>query len=294
MLRVTDRMGSLTTSLNLAKNRYLNEVRQQEATTGLRVSRASDDPSGASTVINNDADQAAVEQSRDNLAVGIAELSAADTALDQASELLIKAKEIALSMANGNISASERKAAAIQISQLRSELIALGNTKHNGKYIFSGYETSTAAFTSAGVYAGDTNARQIWATPTMKLQASVTGSEAFTAAGGIDIIAALQTLSTALSANNLTGIAQGLDTMTNGQQQVLSARTKAGLYAGRMIELDSMLQDRKLDLSRNRANIADADITETLSELARAQQALNTTVQVSARVLASLTLVDKL
>lgn len=294
MIRVTDRMGSLTSALNMAKLRYQADMRQREATTGLRVSEASDDPTNATAAMRHDSDRAVVSQCRDNIATGMAELSAADTALGQIGDLLIRAKEIAITMANGDIGAPERQSAGGIISGLRKQVIALGNTKHDGKFIFSGYATGTQPFSSAGVFSGDDNVRNIRATDSLKLEASVSGAQALTTSGGVDVLGVLDSLSTALSANNITGIRQGLTNMDNAHKQVLTSQTTAGIRAARMIALDSMLDTRHLELTQNRANLADAELTETFSELARAQQALSTTVQISARVLSTVTLVDKL
>ena len=294
MMRVTNRMGALTANLNLAKLRYEADVRQREASTGLRVRDASDDPTAATAAMRYDADREVASQCRENLDGALAELTAADTSLGQISDLLIRAKEIAVSMSNDNMGAAERDTAAIVVSKLRSEVLALANTKHNGYYIFSGYSTDTAAFSSTGTFQGDDNVRNIWATDSLKVEASVSGAQALTTAGGTDVLGALANLSTALDNNNNTGIRQGLDTMDDCLKQVLSSRTTAGTHAARIIELESMMDSRELDLKMNRAEVADADLTETISEMARAQQALSYTVQIAARVISAVTLVDKL
>ena len=294
MMRITDKMGSLTANLNLAKLRADMDIRQREASTGLRVSEASDDPTAATAAMRYDSDREVASQCRENLDSALGELTAADTALDQVSELLIRAKEISISMANGNIGAAERDSAAIVVSKLRSEVIALGNTKHNGYYIFSGYSTDTAAFDSTGSFQGDDNVRHIWATDSLKVEASISGAQAFTTSGGTDVLTSLANLATALDNNNITGIRTGLDTMDACLKQVLSSRTTAGAHAARVIELESMMDTREFELKRNRSNVADAEMTETLSELARAQQALTYTVQIAARVISAVTLVDKL
>ena len=294
MMRVTDRMGSLTANLNLAKLRYETDVRQREATTGLRVSEASDDPVAAAAAMRYDADREVAAQCRENLDSALAELSAADTAMDHVGELLIKAKETALAMANGNVSATDRDSAAVVVKSLRAEVLSLANTQHNGKYIFSGYGTDTAAFDSSGTFQGDDNVRYIWATDSLKVEASVSGAQAFTTSGGTDVLTVLANLATALDNNNVTGIQTGLTTMDASLKQVLSQRTKAGTHSARIMELESMMDSREMELTQNRATVADAEITETLSELARAQQALNYTVQIAARVISATTLVDKL
>ena len=294
MMRVTDKMGSLAANLNLAKLRYDMDVRQREASTGLRVSDASDDPTAAAAAMRYDSDREVASQCRENLSDSLAELTSADTALGQISDLLIRAKEIAVTMATGSVGAAERASASTVVTKLRSEVMALGNTKHNGYYIFSGYSTDTATFDSSGSFQGDDNVRYIWATDSLKVEASVSGAQALTTSGGTDVLANLDTLATALDNNNITAIRAGLDTMDASLKQVLSSRTKAGTHAARTIEMESMMDSREFELKRNRANVADAEITETLSELARAQQALSYTVQIAARVISAVTLVDKL
>ncbi len=294
MLRITSKMASLTTVLDMAKAQSQLDDAQRKASTGLRVERPSDDPSSAAAAMRHDTDIDRVDQCRENITLAQAELGAADTALGQVTDLLIRARELTVQMASDTINATQRATAAVEISKIRDEVRALANTKHNGNYIFSGYETSTEAFSSAGAYQGDTNVRQIWATPSMKMDAAITGSEAFTVTGGIDVLGALQTLSTALSTDNITNIRASLTNLDTAQSQVLKAQAKSGIYINRMTELDSLLDSRKFELTSSRSDVADADITSTLTEMARAQQALSTAVSVSARVINSLSLVDKL
>jgi flagellar hook-associated protein 3 FlgL len=296
MLRVTDGMGVLSIWGDLQRIRERMELRQREATSGARVRAGSDDPAGAAGVLRTDAELAATRQCRSNVGQAEGELGSADTALGAVGDLLAQARELALAMANGSYTAEDRARAALEVQEIRRQLIALANTQHDGSHIFGGYITDRAPFDpTTGLPVGDVSGvRRVLATPTLVVEASVSGAEAFTVAGGRDIQADLTALATALSTSDLAAIGTAIDNLAADQTQVTTARAKAGVYMARLRGLGDLLDSRALELAEGRSRIADADIVETLSSLAQTQQALNGALQVSAQMLSKLTLVDKL
>lgn len=120
------------------------------------------------------------------------------------------------------------------------------------------------------------------------------GSAVFAPAGGQDVLATLSALSTALTNNDVAGINTGVGTTTSAQDQIISAQATLGTQSSRLTAQQSLLQDAALTLSTNRSKVADADPVESLSAMADAQQTLSRTLDVSARVLSTLSLVDKM
>jgi flagellar hook-associated protein 3 FlgL len=294
MLRITDKMSQLTSQLDLARSHYMLSVQQREATSGRRINQASDDPAGAANLVRIDDDLARVEQCQTTISRASAELDNAEDALVSVTDLLNKARETAIAMANGTYTATERVDAAEEVRQIRAQVIALANSRHDGAYVFSGYQTDTAAYDAAGIYGGDANTRRVLATPALEVEVSLCGSDVFNVAGGRDVLADLQTLADDLDNNNVTGVAAATSALGEGQEQITAARGRLGLMGDRLLSLDSILTTQTLQLQGDRSKIGDANAVETLSELARAQQALNATVKVSASVLSQLTLVDKI
>jgi flagellar hook-associated protein 3 FlgL len=295
MLRVTDGTGSLTARNDLTRIQLRLLARQREATSGLRINQASDDPAGAAAMMRTDDDAGAVTQCRANASRANGELLAADNALESVSELLGRARELALAMANGTMDASARAEAALEIRGLRDQAIGLANTELDGVHLFAGYETDQDPFDAAGNPVGViSDVRRVLAAPGLAVESSVSGAEAFTAAGGRDIFADLDALATAMAGNDVASVTAGVTTMAQAEAQVTAARAKVGIYSSRLYNIDDMLSTRSVRLQEDRARIADADAVQTLTGLAQAQSALNAALQVSAQMLSKLTLVDKL
>jgi len=293
-MRVTDNMGLLYTTGDMARNQAITYARQREASSGSRLNNASDDPAAAARLLLFDADIQEIQQCQSNISRSTGELDAADQALESATDLLIQARETALSMANGSMTAEERAQAAVEIQGIRDQLVGLANTQHDGIYIFNGHHTDAAPYDSAGAYVGDDHVRRILAAPGLTVEASVSAGETFTAAGGRDVFGDLDALHAALLSNDVAGIRAAAQNMGDDQKQVTGARAKVGLFTARLQAQGSILEARLVQVQENRSGVADADSIKTLTELAQASKALNVSLQVSAEMLSKLTLVDKL
>src|SRR6266404_6226470 len=119
----------LQTRLNLA---------QQQLSSGLRVSKASDAPSTVGDIFQTRADLARANQTDQNLGIVKAQVDAADTSLQQAVQLLQSAAVLGAQGADSTVSASTRNTLASQIQGLQSQLVALSRTQVDGVYILSG------------------------------------------------------------------------------------------------------------------------------------------------------------
>lgn len=294
MLRVTDKMGYLATQTDLTHRQQELAHSQRAATTGLRVERASDDPVAAAQLERTDAYLMMVEQCQSNIGRAQSELGAADTALGDATELLIRARELALAMANGTVGAEERATAAAEIDGLREQLIGLANTQHDGRHLFGGYRTDLPPVDSTGAVVGDPRERRVLASPDQVVEVSIGAAEAFAPGGGRDLFSDLDALAAALRADDAGAISQSAGHLKAGISQLTAARGKVGVYHARLDRLSAALESRSLTSTQERTELAEVDPVEAFSALARAQQALNAALQVSARVLDKLTLVDKL
>lgn len=131
---------------------------QQRLTSGKRVEKASDDPTGAaraeralSAIGRVDANQRALEASRNGMTL-------AEGALGDANEILQQIRETLVAAGNGTYSDSERNGLANKIEGLRSQLLSIANRADgSGGYLFSGQGAGNPPFldTNTGVvYSG--------------------------------------------------------------------------------------------------------------------------------------------
>lgn len=145
----------------------LNRTQMQLAANKKFLS-AADDPAAAARIIdlNQSIDQTTQYQSNINAVQQRLELE--DSVLQNAVNIMGRIKELSVQGLNATNSQADRNTIAEEMDGLNNELLGLANTKNaNGEYIFSGFKTDTAAFSSdttnpnAYIYSGDTNSRII-------------------------------------------------------------------------------------------------------------------------------------
>ena len=123
---------------------------QEMISTGKKLRKPSDNPTGIGMSTNFRADFSSYEQYMNNLEYAEDYLKASDGALSGINDILTKAREIAEYHASETSDSGTLAIATDQIQQLINQAFEIANTKVNGKYIFSGYKTDTQAFDNVG------------------------------------------------------------------------------------------------------------------------------------------------
>lgn len=127
---------------------------QDQVSSGKAVSRPSDDPIKHAQILNYDTTLAAADQYLRNIGDAEAWISTSEGAVSSAQDQLIRARELALQLISGTNSPEDRAYAAREVSEIFDHVVAVGNTVHDGRYVFAGYETSTRPFLAQGRYTG--------------------------------------------------------------------------------------------------------------------------------------------
>lgn len=270
----------------------------EQMSTGKRVNRPSDDPIAASQAVVVSQSQA--QNSQYTLARSFAtqKVSLEENVLGQVTTALQSAQEKIVYAGNGTLSDNDRNSLATDLQGIRDQLVNLANsTDGNGRYIFAGYKTDTAAFDQAtGEYAGgDTPiSQQVDSARTMQI--SHTGSdvfESFTSNAAPElgdatpeknmfkildnVIAALKT--------PVEGDQDKADQMTldidkanrglrNSLDNVLTVRADLGTKLTELSSLDSLGSDRALGLTQQMSDLVDVDWNSAISSYVMQQAAL--------------------
>ncbi|MBI3348453.1 MAG: flagellar hook-associated protein FlgL [Burkholderiales bacterium] len=132
---------------NLQRRQNSLQEQQKQLTSGKRIAQASDDPTGAAraeralaAIGRVDANQRALEASRNSMTL-------AESALGDANELLQQARETMISAGNASYSDAERKGLANKLQGIRDQLLAIANRPDGaGGYIFSGQGSANPPF----------------------------------------------------------------------------------------------------------------------------------------------------
>lgn len=136
-----------TTVSQLMRRQMEMQKSQVQLTSGKKVADASDDPTGASRIERSltsigriDANQRALEASRNSMTL-------AESALADASEILQQIREALVTAGNASYADAERQGLAAKIAGLRDQLLAIANRPDgSGGYVFSGQGASQPPF----------------------------------------------------------------------------------------------------------------------------------------------------
>jgi len=149
-------MNYIHTTQALNKNRSEMADLQTQAASQKRVNKPSDDPVGTTKLLNSRTTEIGVNQYLKNLDFAKGFLDYSDSSLEELSNSLMRAKELALSQANDpSASESSRKAVATEVRQIYNQALQVANRRLGNRYIFGGYNTIQKPFNDDGSYAGD-------------------------------------------------------------------------------------------------------------------------------------------
>ncbi|MCZ2497780.1 flagellar hook-associated protein 3 [Xylophilus sp. Kf1] len=152
-MSTNSRVGTATsyaTALqNLSQRQQGLVTLQQNMTSGLKINRTSDDPTGAAQaeragtrIARIAADQRLLASQRDTIAT-------AESTLGSTTEALQSFRELVVSAGSGTLTATDRASIAQQLTSLRDEIFASTNkTDSNGTPLFSGLGSAATPFTN--------------------------------------------------------------------------------------------------------------------------------------------------
>jgi flagellar hook-associated protein 3 FlgL len=250
-----------------------------------------------------------------------------DDALSQMDDLILRAKEVAQQGANESLTPSARAFLAEEIFQIRDQVVGLGNSSYQGRYIYGGADDDDPPF-DATIYTlpltgpastkyefdgeiGTSQERPVNITDDMSIALNTPGSKVFGTA-----IEALERLGRSLIGYTTTpasGIPDGggvayvfpndyksqtadikkcIDLLNKSRDSdLLPERTALGGKMRRLETAESLLTLTKSSAQEVLSKLQNADETESVANLTQAQTALQASYSVTAKVL-KMTIMD--
>jgi flagellar hook-associated protein 3 FlgL len=298
-MRITEGIIASTILNNLQLGQSRLEKLQQQASSGYKLSTPGDDPVSAQQVLQLKGLMQATEQYSRNITIGNAWLEQSDSSMADMGNVVTRARELAVQMANGTYSAQDRVIAASELKQLKNELIQLANTQVAGKYIFGGFVSDKPPFdTASGAYIGTGDLVNMEVDQGVYVSINVPGGPLLRGgtppgSSGTDIFGELDKLTTALSTNDLTGIRGALSGLQNAQDQILASRGDVGARLNRVQSASDRLDGMKISLNKVVTSKQDADYLQVVSDLTTQQTAFQAALAASAKT-SQLSLLDYL
>ena len=270
--RASHQMTSAQT--NLAKS-------QAQLAQGKQIINPSDAPDQASTVqrlksilTRQDSYQTALNTVQNRL-------QGEDSTLSSVSDLLIRAKEIAVQANNDTLSSDNRKALGVELQGLRDQMLSLANTKDtNGNYLFAGSKVSQPPFVSVAggspQYVGDQTRMKVMVGENRSMPINRTGTDAFVPVNrtlpdgstqGVGFFNVMDDLIKGVNTSDRPKMQGGLgelDTLLGGLSM---ARANIGSGLKGIEQQTSVIEDTVLNLKTTLSSVEDLDYASAITKM---------------------------
>ncbi len=277
----------------------LNQL-QQQASTGLKVSLPSDNPSVMASVLNLQTESSENNQYQDNVSSLQNAATTTYTAMNSLKTITDRVNEIATLSTSGTASPTQLSSYSSEVKNLISEALQLGNTQDaNGNYIFGGTKTGAPPFVATtdasgnvtGVtYQGNTSVSKVEIAPNVTISAQVPG-ENTTGSGasglfadsqtGADVFAHMISLQQDLASGNTSAISStDAPALSKDDDNVIMQIGANGVLQSTLTNATNFASSQATNLTTQISNSTSADLATTLTEL---NQVTQTAYQKAAR-----------
>lgn len=324
-MRVSDQTnyGVVRDSIQRSKSRMEN-LQMQNATLK-KVNKPSDDPVGSAKLLEVRTDKVNNEQFLNNAKLAENYLNNTDHAMEDLSEIVMRAKEIAIGQASGASSTQEtRIGVAEEIKQLFERAVATGNRRIGDRYLFGGYKTTAPPVDADGKYQGDRGEMMIEIGREVYIGMNVPGVDVFNtqphASGdmhrieheelkqqdpekeakrtlasddgisevgkqNINIFQELKGLRIGLLSGDINAIRGSLERFDELQGKVLATRAKIGSRINGIQGSTTALERHNITNAQLTSGIEDADMTQVVSDLAKEETVFKSSLASSKHLL---------
>jgi len=269
------------------------ERSSSELSSGKTILAPSDNPYGASRVIDLQSQLDGLTSYERNVTDGISWASTAESSMASMSSVVQRVRELLVQASNGTYNQGNLNSIATEVSQLTQTIKQDANTQYAGQYVFSGSLTTTAPYQQGetDTYAGNTGtvARSIGPGASVTVTTNISsllGNGA--AAKDGKLLDTLRTISQhllegstesrqALNTTDLKSLDANIEVLSQLQAGTGSAVEQLHTAAGR-------IEDLQAAITKTLSNTQDADIAKTSMAFSNEQAAYQAALRAGATI----------
>src|ERR1700735_4345113 len=144
--RITPAMVTSATLNDITSSLATLERTSNELSSGKTILEPSDNPYGASQVIDLQSQLDGLSSYATNAQEGISWENTAGGAMANISNVLQTVRELLVQSSTGTVNQSDRESIATEVDQLTESIKQDANTQYAGQYVFAGTATTTAPY----------------------------------------------------------------------------------------------------------------------------------------------------
>lgn len=280
--QVQDRVHDAKTNNSQAMDRLSSQK---------EVRKLSDNPVAATQIIRFRDNINDLLQFQKNIEYSKGMLERSETSLQSIADNLVRAKELAIGMANDTYDANSREASAREIREIIDEMVQLGNTSFNGKYIFGGFRNQTPPLSLEGDFLGDDGKLFLQVSPGDFRQVNVPGRYLFEAdpdereAGHFNMIHTLDMLYDGMMSNDKDMIRASMGELDHQLDKTTSNHATVGALWNTLNDTGDRLNSEETVMRTRLSKVQDTDVYDATSEFKRTEVVLQSTLMASTKLL---------
>ena len=266
--------------------RQMNELQtsisktQTQMATGQQLTKPSDDPAKVTAIGRINSALARQASYSSTLTTVEERLTATETSVKSASDIMTRVKELAIQANNSTVSKSDRGNIGDEIATLRDSLVSLANSRDvDGSYLFSGTKVNQTPFGQAGSgaveYLGDQTRTKVKLGDQQEIVANNPGTDVFSgitrnnqgSTQKVGFFQALDDLIQSVRSSSQAGMQQGLGEVDQANNGLTHALSRIGANLNTVDTQKILVDDTMLRLKTTLSSLADSDYAQTITNL---------------------------
>ncbi|MCU0590124.1 MAG: flagellar hook-associated protein FlgL [Desulfobacterales bacterium] len=294
-MRITQNMMSNIFMGNLRRQTEAMLQRQEQIASQKRINRPSDDPGGMGRVLAGRSSLSTINQYANNIQQGKTRLEFSEETLSFVDELVQQARRIAEEKSGDSVTAAERSFGATQVKEIYDQVLQLANSKFGDRYMFSGDQTDTAAFTRDddynATYHGDDGSFKVPIADNVVVTIDADGRNYFQdgANGGVNIFDELRDLIHGLENADLAAGSTQIDAtihpLADAHVQIMDKRSEAGPKLYRLQATEEHWMNIQNSVQEAIGREEDVDAAQLIIELKNLETAYESTLAAASRII---------
>ncbi|WP_044338361.1 flagellar hook-associated protein FlgL [Rossellomorea aquimaris] len=292
-MRVTQSMLTANSMRNLSSSYGRMGQLQDQLATGKKITKPSDDPVVAMKGMFYRSNLTGIEQYKRNLSELYLWMENSESGIDHANQGLQRVRELTLQGKNGSLSEEDRKAVAVEIEQIKKDLVSVAETKVAGRYIFNGTDVGnspmkdgspadgTAPKVADNILNGTNGEYTIEVSQGVSLKANVNPSKVFSQ----QLFNTVHSIQKALESGDVSSLDTELENLDEVMNTLSAERSDLGARYNRLEMIDDRLAQQEVTASRILSDNEDADIERVITDLKTQESVHRAALSVGARIM---------
>jgi flagellar hook-associated protein 3 FlgL len=306
-MRITQGMMVNNIVNNLSSDLQSMETAENQESTGLAVTKPSDNPLATSQIMSLNTNISMQGMYYSNMQSASSFLSTTDSALSDTVASLQQVQSLVTEGSNGTENASDLQSMGQQVNQIIGQLVQTGNTMNGDQYIFGGTQTTKAPLVptsdasgnvTAVTYQGNSGQINYEVAQGVQMPVNTNGSDLFQAAGNTStgnttMFNTLISIKDDMENDDTSDLSSSLTQLNDIITNVESQQAAVGAQEDRLNSAMTRNQSDDTTMTTALANLQDVDLDQATVEFSEKSNVYQAALETAAKVITP-TLVDYL